>query len=60
MVWKQVEKYAGVTKEFYDEYYKNCDNVVAYRLGKIHLFDIPLTLADYNLKYPPQNFVYLD
>ena len=60
MVWQQVEKYAGVTKEFYDNYYKGCDNVVVYRLGKIHLFDIPLTLTDYNLKYPPQNFVYLD
>lgn len=60
MVWEHVKNYAGITEEEFRNYYAGCDNVVAYRLGDIHLFDIPLTLEDYNLKYPPQSFTYLD
>lgn len=60
MIWKQTYKNSGITKEFFDKYCEGCNNIIAYKLGDIRLFDIPLTLQDYNLKFPPQSFVYLD
>ena len=60
MIWEHCKKGAGMTKEEFFEYYKDTKEAVAYRIGRLELFNEPLTLQDYNVKCPPQNFVYLD
>lgn len=58
-VWKKTSKYGGISKEKYNEYYKNYDNAIAYEIEKVIVYDKPKTLDDYNIKKAPQSYVYL-
>lgn len=58
-LWEQTKEASGITKEFFDEYFKNHDVAYAYKLGKIKVYDEPKTLLDYGVKAAPQSFVYL-
>ena len=51
---------SGTTKEFYDLYFKNKNNAVAYQLGEVKIYDILITLSDLNINFIPQSFIYLD
>ena len=41
-------------------YYKNKNTAIAYKLGKIMIYDKPKNLDDIGINYVPQSFVYLD
>ena len=58
-LWKETSKYSGVSKKFFDSYYKGKDLAVAYKLGKVRKYDKPRTLHEYGIKCAPQSFVYL-
>lgn len=59
-LWEQTKYQSGISKEFYNNYYKNKDIAVAYKLGEVKTFDTPKPLAEYGINYIPQSFVYLD
>ncbi|ADD03327.1 protein of unknown function DUF437 [Thermoanaerobacter italicus Ab9] len=59
-VWEQTKEYAGIDKEFVDEYYKNKEKAVAYKLGKIKKYLKPLQLKDLGINAPPQSFRYVE
>jgi len=59
-VWKQTKDFSGISKEFFDAYFKGRQKAVAYKLGKVKKYKKPLTLGDFGLKSAPQSFVYLD
>lgn len=59
-IWDMTKEYSGTSKEFYDKYYKNRKNAVAYKLGNVKVYDKPKKLSDIGIDYVPQSFVYLD
>ena len=59
-LWKETEKYSGISKSFYDEYFKGRKIAYAYRIGKVKVYDNPLELSDYGIKAAPQSFVYIN
>ena len=57
--WKQTKDGAGITKNFFDEYFDNRETAYAYKLGKIKVYDQKKELKEYGLKAAPQSFVYI-
>src|SRR5665647_1577450 len=58
-VWEITSEHSGITKKFYDEYFKNKEKAVAYRLGKVEKYREPLKLSDFGVSCAPQSFVYV-
>ena len=59
-LWEMTKNESGITKDFYTKYYKNKNTAIAYKLGKIRIYDKPKNLDDIGINYVPQSFVYLD
>lgn len=59
-LWELTKNDSGITKDFYNEYYKNKEYAVAYKLGNVTKYDTPKKLEEIGIHYVPQSFVYLD
>ncbi|MBR2510558.1 MAG: ASCH domain-containing protein [Alphaproteobacteria bacterium] len=59
IVWQKTKANSGITKRFFDSYYKGRDKAVAYRLGKIKRYKKPMLLSEFGLSCAPQSFVYI-
>lgn len=60
ILWEMTKNESGISRDFYNKYYKNRDVAIAYKLGKIRIYDKPKNLDDIGINYVPQSFVYLD
>ena len=58
-LWKETHKESGITKRFFNKYFKDREVAYAYKLGKITVYDTPVELAELGIKNAPQSFVYL-
>ena len=58
-LWNQTKLFSGITKEFFDEYFKESEIAYAYKLGKVKVFDKPKELIEFGIKSAPQSFVYI-
>ena len=58
-LWTKTKEGAGITKNFFDEYFDNRDIAYAYKLGKIKVYDQKKELKEFGLKMAPQSFVYI-
>ena len=58
-IWNVTEKYSGVEREFFDEYYEGREQAVAYKLKSVVEYDKPKMLNEYGIKSAPQSFCYL-
>lgn len=58
-LWKVTEKWAGIEKEYFDKYFVWKDFGYAIEIWKLQKYVNPQKLSDYNIKTPPQNFMYL-
>lgn len=58
-LWDQTKNESGISKAFFDKYFKNKNVAYAYKLGEIKVYDTPRTLMDYGIKTAPQSFVYV-
>ncbi len=58
-LWKQTKDASGISKEFFDKYFRNREIAYAYKLGEIKVYEKPKLLIDYGIKSAPQSFVYL-
>lgn len=58
-VWNITSEYSGITKLFFDKYYKNKDKAVAYKLSNVIKYEQPKSLSNYGIKCAPQSFVYI-
>ena len=58
-LWNVTKDKSGISKEFYDEYFKEKEIAYAYKLGKVTVYEEPKLLSEYNIKCAPQLFVYL-
>ena len=59
VIWNKTNKYGGITKIKYDNYYENCDYAVAYEIEKAILYDKQKDLKDFNVRTAPQSYVYI-
>ncbi len=58
-LWEQTKQASGISKEFFDEYFKGKKVAYAYKIGKVKVYKTPKTLMEYGVKNAPQSFIYL-
>ena len=58
-LWDQTQNESGITKEFFDAYFKDRKIAYAYKLGEVKVFEEPKKLADFGLRTAPQSFAYV-
>ncbi len=60
-VWEKTYMGSGISKEYFDAYFKNCHTAHAIKIGKVVKLDIPIdpkeVIKDF---HAPQNFMYLE
>ncbi|WP_395459703.1 hypothetical protein ACHMW5_28550 [Azospirillum melinis] len=60
-IWEKTGSRAGITKEFFDSYFKDRQQGFAIAVGEIRKFDPPLDPKEIIDNFsPPQSFMYLD
>jgi predicted transcriptional regulator len=60
-LWQKTYKSAGISKSFYDSYFDRKELAYAIKIKGIRKYKTPLYLdLDFNIKSPPQSFVYID
>lgn len=58
-LWEETKNQSGITKSFFDSYFKNRKIAYAYRLGKVKVYEEPKSLIEFGLRCAPQSFVYI-
>ena len=58
-VWSKTFKYAGITRTFFNQYYKGRTKAVAYELGEVQVYSEPRPLAELGIRHAPRSFVYV-
>lgn len=59
-IWSKTRKQAGITKSFYDTYFKDKGMAYAVRLKKARVLNNPLQISDLKgIKAAPQSYIYL-
>ncbi len=58
-LWLLTYNQSGITKEYFDQYFKNRKVAYAYKLGEITVFDKPKELSDFGVTHAPQSYVYI-
>lgn len=58
-VWGMTSEHAGISKTFFNRYYKGRDKAVAYQFGEVNIYPYPRSLADIGIQHAPQSFVYV-
>lgn len=59
-IWDKTKKYAGINKEFFNKYYSNKNQAIAYKLTNVIEYKKPITLKQIGVKQAPQSYIYLD
>ena len=60
IIWNKTEEKAGIDKVFFDQYYCNKEQAVAYKLKNILTYNQPKELKEYGVASAPQSFVYVE
>lgn len=60
-IWKNTQEFSGISKEFFDQYFKNKEKAYAIEIEDVIQYKYPLSLneLDKDIKTPPQSFQYL-
>lgn len=58
-VWEITSKASGISKYFFDDYFRNKSIAVAYKLGKVSIYNNPIQLEDLGINSAPQSFMYI-
>ena len=59
-LWNLTKEQSGISKKFYNTYFKGRKMAVAYKLGSVIKYDTPKLLVDLGVKVAPQSFMYLN
>lgn len=57
-LWEKTKSAAGISKEFYNDYFANKDCACAYQIGKIKRYSKSISLESLGIEHVPQSFVY--
>ncbi len=60
VIWKITQKKSGIDKTFFDKYYVNKNQAVAYKLKNVIQYSEPKELRDYGISNAPQSFQYVE
>ena len=58
-IWKITKKKSGIDKTFFDDYFEDRDQAVAYKLKNITKYSKPKGLEELGIKNAPQSFQYI-
>lgn len=58
-IWNRCKDGAGISIEDYYDYFEGCRSATAYKLTDAKRFDVPMDLADLDMKHIPQSFSYI-
>ena len=58
-LWDKTSAGAGISKGFFDEYYRGRESGTAFGLSDVVKFERERELSEYNISAPPQSFAYL-
>jgi len=59
-IWKVTNKKAGINKIFFDRYFNNREEAVAYKLRNIIEYSIPKELKEFGVQTAPQSYQYIN
>ena len=60
-MWEKTHKDGGISKEFFDAYFKNCDMAHAIKIGEVVKLDNPIDPKKVIMNFTaPQNYRYVD
>jgi len=59
-LWDETKAASGITKEYFNSYFKNRKTAYAYKLGAIKVYEKPRELNEYGLRFAPQSFAYVN
>ena len=57
-LWEETYLYSGISKEFFESYFKKQEYACAYQIGIVKKYNAPVSLECVGLKHAPQSFVY--
>ena len=61
VMWQRTHEGSGITKEYFDAYFKNCDMAHAIKIGEVVKFDTPIDPKKVIKNFTaPQNYRYVD
>lgn len=60
VIWKKTEKKSGIDKNFFDQYYENREQAVAYKLKNVKKYNEPKELKEFGISSAPQSFQYVE
>lgn len=60
-LWKETKAYSGITRTFFNEYFKGRDTAFAIQIKEFVAYDEPLELQEFDekIKVAPQSFCYV-
>ena len=58
-LWDVTKEGAGISEDYFRDYFKNKHEGCAIRIGRVKKYDQPLTLEKVGVRTAPQSFVYL-
>ena len=59
IIWKKTKEESGIDKNFFDKYYENKNEAVAYKLKNVMKYRRPRELKDHGGSTAPQSFQYI-
>lgn len=59
VLWEKTKNYAGISKVFFDQYFRGKETAIAIAFDKFEEYSEPRTLKELGLKAAPQSFVYI-
>lgn len=60
IIWKKTQKRSGIDKKFFDKYYEDREQAVAYKLKNVIKYKEPKELKEYGISSAPQSFQYVE
>lgn len=61
-IWKETKQYSGISRKFFNEYFRGRDTGFAIQIKEFIKYDTPMDLDYYdkNIKAAPQSFCYIE
>lgn len=59
-IWKITREKSGINKTFFDGYYEDREQAVAYKLKNVIKYKKPKELQEYGINSAPQSFQYIE
>ena len=60
VIWEKTEEKSGIDKAFFDQYYEDREQAVAYKLINVKQYEEPKELEEFGVSNAPQSFQYIE